>query len=832
MDEVITFTAGVSSSSDATKAQGTVCALENMFPAPDGRLYRRAAATEVGYRSASPNPARPVRTLDFTDNGVEYVLLYSYGDTLVPASGSIPASAAGVYCVNKATGQFLTVTGTVPFAVATSGLSAATGFGSYVLLASAGCPFSTQAHGLPPQNTVVWIKSGGYNKTYSIKIGSLTASYTTLKAEHDEVLDTSGIPLFTSDGTGTVSESEPPYAKPDGTGRAQHTLTWGQWYDSPLPPIVYVGSITSAWTNTYPAMPTAAGQFYWNSAAPSTIIFHSASVNGINGLVISYSHHKVVQHPAYARRVQEAQEAYDNRVAAHAEQAVYSVRPTTIAANLGSQLTALGLDVHVYGSFITIPTTAHVTVSDGEHDTLIVAHGANNQVSAAEDLPPKHYVGGFVRVGTGVASYGMIADAPAGSSLTAGQFGSVIWREYNKDAAYVEWTGGLLFAKVHDGQLVVAESADAMAALTGSAHPALVRPNVVINHAVVSLLSGEFPRTLDTLYGRLVIGCRRFVAVSAAGDPLNFDSLSRLTVAASDAFALQASGMDDATLWGSAPFYGGLVLFGNGQFLLSGRGSISATSTTLMRLSSTPVDKETTPCAVGERFVAVRRVNGIPQFLSISPGPVENSAVEGLMLPQFREAMGRIDRLLWQPAGQVLVAQTQNELWVFQAHGDGVLAPWRIKYTGGMTQPVVCAVTVSGADLLVFVRYSVNFSSKFAVWRQPLTAGSGADPSGTAAALVTFPKPYERDFTGRRKTTGVTLLNNVTVDLEESGHADIAFASGYVERLSPDTIDVVGSRTHLVPVMEESDRFTVSAVTDAPLVITGVVARVQNVKRG
>lgn len=827
MDVQLGFSGGVSTAPDRSKSGNTVCEMVNVMPTQDGRAARRAGAAYLG-----PNTtpfASDQRTLEFQVDGKDYVLLYAYGQTYVEGSGSVPASAASVRCFEKATGARLTVTGTVPWSVALSKYTAAAQFGDYLLLASAGYPFDSQWYGTPGGNTAVHIKAGAFNTTYTVTVSSITASVTTPKAEHDEVLDTSGVPLFTLEGSGTADEKEPPYAKAinsDGTGPAIHFLTWGEWYHSGL--AVYLLSAPAVpWVNTYPATPTTTGQCSFNPANPGAgIVFHSTAVNNTAGLVIAYTHEKVIPHPAYARRVQELQEAYDNRVAAHAAIAAAAVRPAAIADALASQLTTLGLSCTTVGAYILLGSAIVATVSDGEQNSLIAAHGKFNPVKVVEDLPPRHHIGGFVRSGSDDNAFGMIAVNKPGAAAPYGTFTDVVWEEYNKDGTYASWAGGVLFAKVHNGVLAVAETATAMEALTGTPHPALVRQTATINHAVLDLLDGEFPRSLNVLHERLIVSTKNFIAISTAGDPLRFDSLSSLTVAASDAFAVQAPGMEGDTLWGAAPFLGGLAFFGKGQYLLSGRAPISATGTTLLRLSNTSLSPEVAPCALGERLIAVRRTGGVAQFLQLSPGQYVDSAVES-WLSSLQVEGGTISQLLWQPSGQHLIAVMRDTIWVLTMTRDQnnvVFSPWQITYAQSNPNATIYAAVLHNDGLIVF--------AGAAVWWQPLTPGSGADPNGVCPARVVFPQPYALDFNGRRRTSGNTRLILVDIGLEDSGHADLILPSGYAERLSPDTLTAIGTRDHIVSAYEDAGRITVSAVGADPLVITGVSARLDFTKRG
>jgi hypothetical protein len=383
-----------------------------------------------------------------------------------------------------------------------------------------------------------------------------------------------------------------------------------------------------------------------------------------------------------------------------------------------------------------------------------------------------------------------------------------------------------LFAKVHNGELAVAETAAALSVLTGAPHPALERQVTKINPRVLNSLSGHYPRTLSVLHERLVVATRNFVALSTAGDPLLFDSFSALTVTAADSFALQATGMESESLWGVTAFLGGLAFFGDGQYLLSGRSAVSATTTVLTRLSSTPVSKEVLPCALGERIVSMRRTGDSVQFMQSAPGQVADAAVEAWLSPLQIKAAA-VTQVLWLPTGQQLVVVTPDSMWVLNMVRDasGVsFAPWQISYRASDENVLIGAVVPHNDGLLVF--------AGALVWWQPLVPGHGADPSGSPDVYVTFPQPYTLSFAGGRRTGGLTHLDSVEVELEDSGHADLTLPSGYIERMSPDTLALTDSRTHYIPALEDAGRFTITAVGDAPLSVVSVVTRLHFVKRG
>ncbi|BAG70392.1 tail protein [Ralstonia phage RSB1] len=157
---------------------------------------------------------RNYRVYDFFLGGIEYSLIYqsqprAHGDTL-------PL----LQCLNKATGQFLTVNLSESSAGALDpwkdgGISAVTLVGKFLVLASnqLGPGYSTtDKYAATQEWGVAWVRGGAYSRTYKLVIRGepdnypgtpvFTATYTTMASSYPNLLDTSDI-----------AQSDPEYQK-------------------------------------------------------------------------------------------------------------------------------------------------------------------------------------------------------------------------------------------------------------------------------------------------------------------------------------------------------------------------------------------------------------------------------------------------------------------------------------------------------------------------------------------------------------------------------------------------------------------------------------------
>ncbi|UWI83468.1 tail tubular protein A [Ralstonia phage BHDT_So9] len=213
---------GVSEQIPSDRLPGQFSEMVNMVDDPVRGKARRHGSALVDERLLMPGTLtdtqkeylRNYRAYDFFLGGIEYSLIFqsqprAHGDTL-------PL----IQCVNKATGQFLTVNLSESAAGALDpwkdgGISAVALVGRFLVLASnqLGPGYATTDKFAATQEWgVAWVRGGAYSRTYKLVIrgapGSYpgspvyTATYTTMASSYPSLLDTSDI-----------AQSDPEYQK-------------------------------------------------------------------------------------------------------------------------------------------------------------------------------------------------------------------------------------------------------------------------------------------------------------------------------------------------------------------------------------------------------------------------------------------------------------------------------------------------------------------------------------------------------------------------------------------------------------------------------------------
>lgn len=156
-------------------------------PGPDTfeslKHYREHTYAAGGSKYSILYSTKPVQ-----DSPLNKVILYNKDtDSVVPVSMSTLAEArAGEY-----------------------GISSAVSVGRYILLSLRGrVPEYTSENRVAATSdrASIWIRGGAYSRTYRIRYGTTTVTYTTPKSYYDGVLDTSDIPADASDYTKRVND--------------------------------------------------------------------------------------------------------------------------------------------------------------------------------------------------------------------------------------------------------------------------------------------------------------------------------------------------------------------------------------------------------------------------------------------------------------------------------------------------------------------------------------------------------------------------------------------------------------------------------------------------
>lgn len=212
---------GVSQQVPQERTEGQHTEQVNMLSDPVNGLARRhgslwQAEYNTGITGASNQhivtDTAETRSLDFSSNGKDYLLVYRKGARTAGLS-SLPA----LLCYNKTDKVFVPTvsadTGMLP--LENNGVAAVTAVGKYLFLTANATPIvgSTTATWDTVENhrkAVVWIRGGAYSRTYTIKAytnsGVRTASYTTPASSYPGTLTTADIAATDPEYTKKVND--------------------------------------------------------------------------------------------------------------------------------------------------------------------------------------------------------------------------------------------------------------------------------------------------------------------------------------------------------------------------------------------------------------------------------------------------------------------------------------------------------------------------------------------------------------------------------------------------------------------------------------------------
>lgn len=190
-----------------------------------------AARLPLTISDALAEEMRTMDVFDFTQNGIEYALLYR-------RNASTSGRATFCFCFDKTNKQWLpVVTENSDWinTLAAGGASSVVSAGAYVYIAgNTTIPTATQTNLWEAQSNKqelsVWFRSGKYGTLYTLtltKTDGTTQSftYTTATAAYPGVLDTSDIPFYETDGT----TPRPDYQKDINDRENEYTNAQNQW---------------------------------------------------------------------------------------------------------------------------------------------------------------------------------------------------------------------------------------------------------------------------------------------------------------------------------------------------------------------------------------------------------------------------------------------------------------------------------------------------------------------------------------------------------------------------------------------------------------------------
>lgn len=599
---------GVSEQVPQQRKPGQVTEQVNLIADPVTGLTRRhgsrfQAEKAMGYApsdiAAITADTDNYRTIAYTNGGNDYVVMIR---NAAKAAGS-PLPLVLVY--NRTTGQFLDyvrpVTDTFLDAVESGGVSAATALGRFVFMAgntTSATASTTDLWGatINQETAAVWIRGGAYNRVYTVTATKtdgtpVTFSYTTPTANYAGFLDTTGVPIWTSDPAGgTQVDTESLYI--DATGTA--TLYYGLWQTTAL--TAKHGTVTM--TNVHPAVPTTSSQFSW-AVGDSTVKF-AASMQNDPSVTVTYTHTKVVTNPSYSYIVGQLTSDYNTAVSNWIVSSAIAIEANNVAESLRLAAVAAGLTTAVrLDGTIVFNNVKALTVDDGGDGSLI--RGVANDITSIDEVTDIHLIGKIVKVRARNSADVLYLKAIArDTNVTTGN-AKVTWVE----GAGVQYnvTSGLVFSVAQGSSFYVA-STPALLNTIVTLSP--VCPDYIAstcgddNSSPLPYFVNKKISYLGVFQDRLLIGSGAVLRCSRTGDYLNFFRSSVLTEPADDPIEMLSQGSEDDTLRYSVLYDRDLVLFGiKRQYAVSGRSTLSPTNANMQVMSQHSNAADTPPFAVG-----------------------------------------------------------------------------------------------------------------------------------------------------------------------------------------------------------------------------------------
>jgi len=599
----------------------------NMQPDPVEGLARRHGSILQAERLTGLDPALMPnftadtagwQTFEYENGGKEYVLMVRRE---ARASGStLPLMVA----YNRTDKVFLpTVRNAVDPVLdqlEAGGVSAITAVGRYVFMAGntvlpAASTMDLWSAPTNAERTVVWIRGGAYSRTYKVTatpaIGSpITFQYTTPSSSYQELLDTSVVPLYILDPAGgTVTDNEAAYVKADRT----FTLSWGAW--SPTVLTAKKGGTTM--TNVYPALPTTALQYSWNTGA-ATVLFSAGNVGAVD-ITLNYTHLKTLANPNYAATVGDLTNDYNSRVTAWIGTSADAIQPEAICEQLRLAAIAAGISGAARtGSTLVLAGYVKVECGDGGDDSLI--RGVDNEISDVGKVSTVHHVGKIVKVRSRSADESFYLRAVPEDLANVTGYVPVYWVE--GVGVQTTITQMLQFATAEGGNMLLASSPALMDALSAADTPTY-SPSTCgdLDSSPLPFFIGRKISYLGVFQDRLIVGSSAVLRASVIGDYLNFHRGSILTLAGDDPIEWLPKSEQDDEMRYSVSYDRDLVIFGKkNQYVVSGRVPLTPTNANLVPMSAHADAADSPPLAVGGLIFYAKRGVRSSSLHEVRPG--------------------------------------------------------------------------------------------------------------------------------------------------------------------------------------------------------------------
>ncbi|OZI20055.1 hypothetical protein CAL26_21105 [Bordetella genomosp. 9] len=276
----------------------------------------------------------------------------------------------------------------------------------------------------------------------------------------------------------------------------------------------------------------------------------------------------------YQKQVNDRVNAYNSAVNKWIGDAMASVQPQFIAAQLIAQLVAQGFtNLAQVGGSIIMENVSELSVDDSGDGTLFRA--VFNEVDDPAKLSTVHWAGKVVRVkpkGTD-DSYYMVAKLDTGAS-----WGTVTWVEGPAQVVQPGQVFALATLSADKQTLIIADSPARLQAVLGTPVPGYAASVAgdTSSKGAVPYFFGRRVTLLTVFMDRLVIVADGVIFMSRAGDYFNWFRASMLRDDADDPIEAYALGAEDDIITKCVTYNKDLFLFGQrNQYSISGRAAVT-----------------------------------------------------------------------------------------------------------------------------------------------------------------------------------------------------------------------------------------------------------------
>lgn len=322
----------------------------------------------------------------------------------------------------------------------------------------------------------------------------------------------------------------------------------------------------------------------------------------------------------YTKLVNDRTNAYNSAVNKHIADAAKDITPENLAQKLAELILVDWPTTGYEGPYITLPFADVVlSADDGGNGEFIRA--VSRTVTSPDLLTPKHFVDKVITIQP--KSAGSLPYYLKAVSATGGTgFTEVTWVETAGDIVSV--TNPLLIGAFYDGKLMMAESAAALAAVTGLEVPGFESSSSGdVNTRPVPQFMGRTISYMRMFQDRLMIIAGAVVFMSRTGDYFNWFAASALTLKPDDPIEVFAQGAEDDTITSGVKYDRNVVLFGQRfQYIIPGKESMTPNNAYVGVAATYEGANLVAPAAAGAVLFFCQKREGRLTMQQMQPGAV------------------------------------------------------------------------------------------------------------------------------------------------------------------------------------------------------------------